>query len=192
MQELTASANFVEYETFAEGRSIVATVARDEVEAALSADESAQLWFELAGGDGGEPTRLTLDVSSADLEEMLRLSTGDEVGLALDGTVVADLFDDSDVEAHGLRGALAIAVTAAAVAAPASLAATPQNVAAAATAQRANLAATAPQADMAATAQVANLATKAQVTSAAAKTQINKTLIVKASGLKLLRRGLAR
>ena len=52
--------------------------------------------------------RLTIDLAKDDLEEMLRLATGDEVALALDAEAVDTLFD-SDVEAHGIRGALTIA-----------------------------------------------------------------------------------
>jgi hypothetical protein len=115
-----------------------------------------------------------VDLSTTDLEEILRLSGSDDVLLALDGEAVEGLFGEPDVEGHGLKGALAIAVTSAAILAPAGQAALPQTANAATTVQRANPAAT------------------AQVSSAQARTQVSKQLVVRATGLKLLRSGLAR
>ena len=117
-------------------------VARSVLEAALAEDEKAELWFEI-GREDEETTRLAIDLSAADLDEILRLSSGDDVALTLDGDGVAGLFDDPDVEAHGLKGAIAIAVTSAAILAPAGHAATQQSVGAAATVQRSSVAATA-------------------------------------------------
>lgn len=187
MQELTTTATLVEYGTFEGGSPITAVLARSELEAALNADESAQLWFELGLDGDDETTRLTLDLTPTDLEEMLRLSTGDEVSLALDGDALAGLFADPDVEAHGLRGALAATVAIAAIAAPTSLAAVPQTSEAAATAQRATAAATVQTSGMAATTQISSLATKARISGVAAKSQISKSLVVKAGGVRLMR-----
>lgn len=192
MQELTTTATLVDYGTFEGGSAITAVLARNELEAALHADESARLWFEFGRDEDEETRRLTIDVASTDVEEMLRLSTGDDLVLALDAGAVGGLFDDPDVEAHGMRGALAIAVTAAAIAAPTSLAAVPQTASAATTAQRAGAAATAQTAGLAATTQVSSLAAKVQVARVAARAQISKSLVVKAAGVKLLRGGLAR
>lgn len=202
MQELTTTANLVEYEALDDGRSITAVLERSELEAALHADESARLWVDLGSEGDDETFRLTIDVTASELEEMLRRSTGDEFMLALDADAVAGLFDDPDFEAHGMRGALAIAVATAAVAAPAGQAAVAQTVGAAATAQRASVAATAQQVGAAATTQVSNLAakaqvskaqvSKAQVSKAATKAQVSKSLVVKAAGVKLLRSGFAR
>ena len=161
MQELRTTASLVDYATLEGGRSISAVLPRSRIAAALHGADSAQLWFELGREDDEETRRLTLEVASVDVEEMLRLSAGDEVVLALDGDAVR-LLDDPDVEAHGMRGALAIAVTTAAIVAPASVAVAPQT------------------------------ATRAQVTSVAAKTQINKSLVVKAGGVRIMRGGLAR
>lgn len=191
MQELRTTASLVDYATLEGGRSITAVLPRSQIAAALHGDDSAQLWFDLGREEDEETRRLTIDLVSADVEEILRLSTGDDLVLALDADAVAGLFDDPDVEAHGMRGALAIAVTAAAIVAPTSLAAVPQTAEAAATAQRASLAATAAQAGLAATTQVSSLATKAQISSVAAKTQI-KGLVVKAGGVRIMRGGLAR
>ena len=187
MQELTTTATLVEYGTFEGGSPITAILARSELEAALNTHESAQLWFELGLDGDEETTRLTLDLTPTDLEEMLRRSTGDQVSLALDGDALAGLFADPDVEAHGLRGALAATVAIAAIAAPTSLAAVPQTSEVAATAQRATAAATVQTSGTAATAQISSLAAKAQISGVAAKSQISKSLVVRAGGVQLMR-----
>ena len=187
MQELTTTATLVEYGTFEGGSPITAILARSELEAALNTHESAQLWFELGFDGDEETTRLTLDLTPTDLEEMLRRSTGDEVSLALDGDALAGLFADPDVEAHGLRGALAATVAIAAIAAPTSLAAVPQTSEVAATAQRATAAATVQTSGTAATAQISSVAAKAQISGVAAKAQISKTLVVRAGGVQIMR-----
>jgi len=187
MQELTTTATLVEYGTFEGGSPITAILARSELEAALNTHESAQLWFELGLDGDEETTRLTLDLTPTDLEEMLRRSTGDEVSLALDGDALAGLFADPDVEAHGLRGALAATVAIAAIAAPTSLAAVPQTSGVAATAQRATAAATVQTSGTAATAQISSVAAKAQISGVAAKAQISKTLVVRAGGVQIMR-----
>ena len=198
MQELTTTATLVQYGALEGGSAITAVLARNELEAALHADESAQLWFELGLDEDEVTRRLTLDLAPADLEEMLRLSTGDEVVLALDGDAVAGFFDDPDVEAHGMRGALAVAVAAAAIAAPTSLAATPQvssQVSSQVSPQVSSLVAEAQISGLAATTQVsgqvARAAAKAQVKGLAAKTQVSKSLVVKAGGV-ILRGGIVR
>jgi hypothetical protein len=187
MQELTTTATLVEYATFEGGSPITAILARSEFEAVLNTHESAHLWFELGLDGDEETTRLTLDLTPTDLEEMLRRSTGDEVSLALDGDALAGLFADPDVEAHGLRGALAATVAIAAIAAPTSLAAVPQTSEVAATAQRATAAATVQTSGTAATPQISSLAAKAQISGVAAKSQISKSLVVRAGGVQLMR-----
>ena len=98
MQQLTTTA------TFTDGRfddeALTTIVARSVLEAALVEDEKAQLWLELAG-DGEETKRLEIDLTTADLEELLRMSGGDDVALTFSGDDVAGLFEDADVEAHG-------------------------------------------------------------------------------------------
>jgi hypothetical protein len=189
MQVVQARATFVAPETVDE--SLTTIVARSVLEAALKEDESAELWFDLASTDSEDVSRLSIDLSHSDIEELLRLSPVDEITLSLDGEAVESLFTDPDVEAHGLKGAIAIAVTSAAILAPAGHAAVAQSVDAAATAQRANVAATA-QIGAAATTQVSSLAARAQVSGLQAKAQVSKPLVLKASGLKLLRSGLIR
>jgi hypothetical protein len=200
MQELTTRATLVDYETFEGGSPLSAVLARSELEAAVEADEPSQLWFEIELDD--EDTRLlTIDLDTIALEQMLRTAGGDDILVAFDGDAVASMLDDADVEAHGIKAALAIAVAGAAIAAPTAVASVPQSVDAAAAAQQASIAATAQRADLAATpqvsrvaakAQVAGVAAKAQVAGVAAKAQVNKQFVVKAAGLKLLRSGLAR
>lgn len=196
MQELTTTANLVGYEQLGATGSIAAVFERSELEAALSADESAGLWLELESEEDEEARRLTLALTPADLEEMLRLSSGDEVIVALDADEVLGLLADPDVEAHGMRAALAIAVAGAAIAAPASLAATPQ-VSSQVSPQ------VSPQVSSQISSQVSSLGTTtqttrqvtpaavAQVRAQVAKTKISKGLVVKAGGVILFRGGLA-
>ena len=179
MLQLNTTATFSGQEV--DDDALTTIVARSVLEAALREGEEAELWFDIERG--GESARLAVDVSTTDLEEILRLSGSDDVLLALDGEAVEGLFGDPDVEAHGLKGALAIAVTSAAILAPAGHAALPQTANAATTVQRAN---------PAATTQVSSLASRAQVSGAQAKTQVSKQLVVSASGLRLLRGGFAR
>jgi hypothetical protein len=154
MPQLNTTATFSGREV--DDDALTTIVARSVLEAALREGEEAELWLDLERG--GESARL-------------------------DGEAVEGLFGDPDVEAHGLKGALAIAVTSAAILAPAGHAALPQTVNAATTVQRAN---------PAATTQVSSLASRAQVSGAQAKTQVSKQLVVSASGLRLLRGGFAR
>lgn len=179
MPQLKTTATFSGREV--DDDALTTIVARSVLEAALREGEEAELWFDLQRGD--ESARLAVDVSTTDLEEILRLAGSDDVLLALDGEAVEGLFGDPDVEAHGLKGALAIAVTSAAILAPTGHAALPQTANAATTVQRAN---------PAATTQVSSLASRAQVSGAQAKAQVSKQLVVSASGLRLLRGGLAR
>jgi hypothetical protein len=186
MQQLTTTATFTDRQL--DDDVLTTIVARSVLEAALAEDEKAELWFEI-GREDDETTRLAIDLSASDLEEILQLSSGDDVALTLDGDGVAGLFDDSDVQAHGLKGAIAIAVTSAAILAPAGHAATPQSVGAASTVQRAGVAATA-QVRAAATTQGSRVAAKTQV--ANAQTRLAKSQTAKLSTFKILRSGLAR
>jgi hypothetical protein len=186
MQVVQARATFVTPETFDE--SLTTIVARSVLEAALQDEDSAELWFELGDDSSGEDvSRLSIDLSHTDIEELLRLTPDDEIALTLDGAAVESMFDP-DVEAHGLKGAIAIAVTSAAILAPAAQAGVPQSVDAAAK-QQAKIQATT-QIGAAATTQI-SAASRAQAVSAQSKLQVAKTQVAKVSGLKLLRSGLA-
>jgi hypothetical protein len=200
MQELTTTANLVEYGSLGDSGSIATVLERSELEAALSADDFAGLWFELGNEEDEETQRLTLELTPADLEEILRLSSGDEVALALDADAVSGLLADPDVEAHGMRGALAVAVATAAFAAPAGLAATPQ-VSSQVSSQVSPQVSS--QVSTQVSSQVAGLGTSTQVTrqvtpaaarqvrAQVSRTQISKSLVIKGAGLKFLRGGLA-
>lgn len=130
MTALTASATLVELSALDEGSQLTATLDRSEIEALLAAGSSHQLWFELGVEGEEEPQRLTAELTDDDLRALLEGSTGDEVLVALDGNELVGLLEEPDVEAHGLRGALAlsVAIASTAIAAPSALAATQQSV----------------------------------------------------------------
>src|SRR5918994_5498698 len=184
MQVAHARATFVTPEAVDE--SLTTIVARSVLEAALQEEEPAELWFELAREDGKDVNRLSIDLSYSDIEQLLSLSSEDEIALSLDGEAVESLFDDADVEAHGMKGAIAVAVTSAALLAPGiAQAAVPQAT------QQAKPAATV-QVSPAATAQVSSLANNAQVTlqNKAQVSQQNKpqmSKVAKLGNLKILR-----
>lgn len=185
MQQLTTTATFSDERI--DDEALTTIVARSVLEAALAEDEKAQLWFEV-GSEDDEARRIAIDLSAADLEEILRLSGEDDVALTLSGEDLSGLFEDADVEAHGLRGAIAIAVTSAAILAPAGHAATTQSIGAEATVQRAGIAATT-QVSTQATAQVTNAAARAQVATVQAKLAKSQANL---RTLRILRYGLLR
>ena len=172
MQEFARIASVVGHESLDE--SFAVAFPRRELESLREAGEPAQLWVELEKEGNGGPKRLTIDLTPRDIDELLRHPNGDDLLIALDGYALHGLFDDGDVEAHGLRSVLAIAVVAAGIAAPAGLAANPQATAAGSNPQVTKAAAAAQAANPAATAQVANPAAKAQVSKAAAQAQVSK------------------
>ena len=181
MQVLQARATFVEPGAIDD--SFTAVISRQELEAA-SAGDTAELWFDFGADDSEDVSRLSIDLAYSDIEELLRLAPEDEILLEFDCEVVEGLFGDYEVGAHGLKGAIAIAVSSAAILAPAGQAAlSPQSVNPAATVQRANVAATA---------QVSSVASTVQRSSPQARVQASKTMILKSNGFKLLRSGLAR
>jgi hypothetical protein len=182
MSELTRTATLTDGQL--DEDALTTIVARSVLEAALAEGQGAELWLDIGRGDDEDETRLALDLSTADLEEMLRLSEGDDVALTFDGEYVAGLFDEADVEAHGMRGAIAVAVTSAALLAPAAQAAVPQATQQVAPQNKAHVSA-------AATAQVSSLAARAQVT-LQNKAQVSKVQVAKVNRLKLLRSTIAR
>jgi hypothetical protein len=190
MQVRHATATFVGPGTMDD--PFTAVIARQALEAA-SAEDRGELWFDIGSDDSGEVSRLTIDLGYTDIEELLRLAPEDEILLELDSEVVEGLFSDYEVEGHGMKGAIAIAVTGAALLAPAGQAANPLSYDAAATVQRANVAATV-QDHPAATVQVAQVAkvqvAKTQVAKTrVATTQVARTLVLRANGFNLFRAG---
>ena len=178
--------------------SLTTIVARSVLEAALAEGESSTLWFEV--GDDEDSRRIEVDLSTADMEELLRMSGNDDVALSLDGDEIAGLFDEPEVEAHGLKGAIAIVVTSAALLAPAGQAAVTQSVGAAATTQGAGVAATTQGVGVAATTQGVGVAATTNVSHAAATAQVasaqaklaRSSAAFKLQNLKVLRGGLFR
>jgi hypothetical protein len=184
MLEITRTATFTDAQP---DEALTTIVARSVLEAALAEDEPAQLWFEIESDD--DSRLVAIDMSTADLEELLRLAGSDDVALALDVDDVEGLFDDPDVEGHGMKGAIAIAVASAALLAPAGQAAVTQSVGTQSTTQRAGVAATT-QIGAAVSTQVSRPAATAQVASVQAK--LAKSNAAKLRSFKLLRSGLAR
>jgi len=178
--------------------SLTTIVARSVLEAALAEGESSTLWFEV--GDDEDSRRIEVDLSTADMEELLRMSGNEDVALSLDGNEIAGLFDDPEVEAHGLKGAIAIVVTSAALLAPAGQAAVTQSVGAAATTQGVGVAATTQGVGVAATTQGVGVAATTNVSHAAATAQVasaqaklaRSSAAFKLQNLKVLRGGLFR
>jgi len=178
--------------------SLTTIVARSVLEAALAEGESSTLWFEV--GDDEDSRRIEVDLSTADMEELLRMSGNEDVALSLDGNELAGLFDDPEVEAHGLKGAIAIVVTSAALLAPAGQAAVTQSVGAAATTQGVGVAATTQGVGVAATTQGVGVAATTNVSHAAATAQVasaqaklaRSSAAFKLQNLKVLRGGLFR
>ena len=176
--------------------SLTTIVARSVLEAALAEGESSTLWFEV--GDDEDSRRIEVDLSTADMEELLRMSGNEDVALSLDGNELAGLFDDPEVEAHGLKGAIAIVVTSAALLAPAGQAAVTQSVGAAATTQGVGVAATTQGVGVAATTQGVGVAATTKVSHAAATAQVasaqaklaRSSAAFKLQNLKVLRGGL--
>ena len=192
MTAFSTTANLVELSTLDEGSQITATLERSEIEALLTADSTHQLWFELGAEGEAETQRLTLALTDDDLRALLASSTGDDVMLALNGEELTGLFEEPDVEAHGLRAALAVsvAVATAAIAAPAGLAATQQGVGAAATQQGVGAAAAQQSVGAAATTQVVRQIVSSQVRPGASKSQ--RASAHKFSSLTILRAGVVR
>lgn len=192
MNDLTTKAELVDYAALEDGDTVSAVLARSELEEALAADGDALLWLELEAG--GDPLSLTLELTPAEIEEILRLASGDEIAVALDADAIVDAFSDAEVVAHGMRHALAIAVAAAAVAAPTSLAASPQvapagkspQVASAAERAQVSRPGVTSQVRPAARAQVSRPGARAQV-EAQKRTQAKKTLAVKAASITVQR-----
>jgi len=97
-------------EEIAPQQAVVAHVPREEIMTVLQDPESQpELQLEFAGGD--EPSRISMEWSRNELEDLLARATGDTVVLTFDRDELASAF--ADVEAHGLRErALVFAVAA--------------------------------------------------------------------------------
>ena len=97
-------------EEIAPQQAVVAYVPREEIMTVLQ-DPDAQPELELQFTGGDEPSRISMEWSRNELEDLLARATGDTVVLTFDRDELASAF--AEVEAHGLRErALVFAVAA--------------------------------------------------------------------------------
>ena len=187
----TTTANLVELSALNGQDQLPATLDRAEIAALLGEGTSHQLWFDLAVEGEGDPYRLTVELSDDDLRAVLAGAAGDEVLLALDGQEVAGALEEPDVEAHGLRGALAIslAVATTAIAAPAGMAATQPAVSPATSTQSISAATTQQAVGAAATTQVVRQIASQQLRLGAKAQRVSP---LKLNSLTILRAGAVR
>lgn len=120
MDERSGTVRLVESQE-GEGRSLVATVSRAEVEEALRAEEGpVDLLLDVervaSDGEGREHERVALAWEPQDLERLLASTGGDEISLAFDEEELRRWLDE-DVEAHGMREKLAVLTVVAGMAA---------------------------------------------------------------------------
>src|SRR5262249_18020205 len=87
-------------EEIAPQQAVVAYVPREEIMTVLR-DPEAQPELELQIHGGDEPSRISMEWSRNELEDLLARATGDTVVLTFDRDELALAF--SDVEAHGIR-----------------------------------------------------------------------------------------
>lgn len=193
MTALATSANLVDLSTLDEESRLTVTLDRSEVEALLASDSSPLLWFDLGVEGEEEPHRLTFELTGDDLRTLLSGSTGSEIALAVDGEALASLLDEPEVEAHGLRGAIAVsvAIATAAIAAPSALAATPQALGTAATSQAVSAAVSSQQVGPAATTQVSSQIVRSQIVRGA-NVKSQRATALTFSQLTILRAGAVR
>jgi hypothetical protein len=97
-------------------RPITATVPRSEIEDVLRDDAQPELVLQMARRNGDAETRtLEIDWERKELEELLRLTSGESVTLVFNQDELERAFE-ADVEAHGMREAAATFAVMAAVA----------------------------------------------------------------------------
>ena len=121
MTALTAKAALVDPAALEDGNGVIATsVPRSEIEEALEAGTTSELFLDVARERDGEREaehRITVSWEPAELEKMLSSTTGDEVTFAFKADELNRMFDEPDVEAQGLRERMAILTVAATTAA---------------------------------------------------------------------------
>jgi hypothetical protein len=121
MTALTAKAALVDPASFEGGEGVIATtIPRSEIEEALGAGTTSELFLDVARERDGEreaEQRITVSWEHDDLEKLLSSTTGDEVTFAFSSEELARMFDEPDVEAQGLRERMAILTVAATTAA---------------------------------------------------------------------------
>lgn len=112
MDERNGTVRLVESRKEGEGRTLVATVSRADVEEALSGEQGpVDLLLDVervaADGAGRETGRIALGWEPEDLERLLAQSSSDEITLTFSEGELQRLLDE-DVEAHGMREKLAV------------------------------------------------------------------------------------
>jgi len=121
MTALTARAALVDPAAIEDGDGVIATrIPRSEIEEALEAGTTSELFLDVARERDGEREaehRITVSWEPADLEKLLSSTTGDEVTFAFKAEELARMFEEPDVEAQGLREKMAILTVAATTAA---------------------------------------------------------------------------
>jgi hypothetical protein len=128
MDERNGTVRLVESRKESEGRTLVATVSRADVEEALRGEQGpVDLLLDVervaADGDGRETGRIALGWEPEDLERLLAQASSDEITLTFDEAELQRLLDE-DVEAHGMRERLAVLTVVAGIAAGGAGAAT--------------------------------------------------------------------
>lgn len=98
--------------------TVMATIARDEVEEAARMDAPAELMLEVQGEDA-EARAVSVAWERADLERLLAETSGDEIAFLFRRDELEEAIADPDVEAHGLRERMLVLTVAAATAAAA-------------------------------------------------------------------------
>src|SRR6266536_3209938 len=128
MDERSGTVRLVEPAQDSEAHGLAATVSRTDVEQAMRSEGSVDLLLDVervtSDGDGRETQRIALGWEPQDLEQLLKTTDGDEISLTFDKGELERLLDE-DVEAHGMRGTLAVLTVAAGMAAAGAALASP-------------------------------------------------------------------
>jgi hypothetical protein len=121
MTALTAKAALVDPAALEDGGGVIATsVPRSEIEEALATGTTSELFLDVARERDGEreaQQRITVTWEPDDLEKLLQTTTGGDVTFAFKAEELAQVFEEPDVEAQGLRERMAILTVAATTAA---------------------------------------------------------------------------
>jgi hypothetical protein len=123
MEEVNARAMLVDSAPGGTAPGLAATISRDEIEEAISAEDGpADLLLDVTrfskrnGGEAVESRTVAVTWERGDLERLLRQAEGDAVTLAIDRDSLEQTLE-ADVEAHGLRERALVLTVAAATAA---------------------------------------------------------------------------
>jgi hypothetical protein len=122
MEMTSRQAALVDIRDFSDG--ITATIPREEFAAALTSEEPAELFLEVARPGSDDRADVAVTWSRDELEQLLAATPGPTVTLAFKREELEQALDEPEVEMHGLRDkALVLTIAAAAAAGGASSAA---------------------------------------------------------------------